>query len=217
MSYYMGTGAAGDYYGDPGRRRVRTKRRARTARRPRARKRKARRKGRRPRVRRTAPVELEDEDEGAIERVTRRARTTRRARAKPAATTRLSREVEKAIGKTVERTAVAAIPVVRRGAGAVGRRASTVGRAVAGLGAAAGLGAGATAATIAGAFALGYAIGTGLRALWRRLQPAERAYRQALAFRKARADFAVQYGRPPNADEVREMGRGLKDAIARIR
>lgn len=67
------------------------------------------------------------------------------------------------------------------------------------------------------AFAVGYAIGTGLLKLWQYLQPEERAYRQALAFRKAREDWKRQHGREMTASEVQAMGKGFKDATAAVR
>lgn len=48
---------------------------------------------------------------------------------------------------------------------------------------------------------------------WQYLQPEERAYRKALAFRKAREDWAKKYGRPPSVEEVRAMGKGFLDSV----
>lgn len=45
--------------------------------------------------------------------------------------------------------------------------------------------------------------------MWKYLQPEERAFRQARAFRKAREDFEANVGRKPNAAEVREIRKGF--------
>jgi hypothetical protein len=90
-------------------------------------------------------------------------------------------------------------------------------KSLGGIGAAAGLGAGATAAAIVGAFALGYAIGTGLRYVWQRLQPEERAYRAALEFGKAHRQFAAAHGRQPTHAEISEMRKGFDTALARLK
>lgn len=117
-----------------------------------------------------------------------------------------------AIGKTAIPLAVG---VGIRGAARAGRAVAAGGRAAkAALGAAATVGAG-TAAAVAGAFAVGYAIGTGLRALWQYLQPEERDYRKALAFRKARQEWAATHGREMTAEEVQAMGRAFKDSLSR--
>lgn len=117
-----------------------------------------------------------------------------------------------AIGKTAIPLAVG---VGVRGAARVGSKVAAGGRAAkAALGAAATVGAG-TAAAVAGAFAVGYAIGTGLRALWQYLQPEERDYRKALAFRKARQEWAATHGREMTAEEVQAMGRAFKDSLSR--
>lgn len=116
------------------------------------------------------------------------------------------------IGKT-------AIPLA---VGLGARRAAQAGRAVvtgaraakAALGAAATVGAG-TAAAVAAAFAVGYAIGTGLVKLWEYLQPEERDYRKALAFRHARDQWQAKYGRPMTAEEVRAMGQAFKQSLSR--
>lgn len=68
-----------------------------------------------------------------------------------------------------------------------------------------------------GAFALGYAIGEGLKYAWREIQPSQRAYRAALAFRQARVKFKEQYGRDPNRAEVQQLAQGFREALARLK
>ena len=85
-----------------------------------------------------------------------------------------------------------------------------------GLASAAGVGVGTAAALVVAAAAIGYGIGTGLRYLWARLQPEERRYRAALAYRHARDEFARLHGRQPNAAEQRAMADGFKRALAEI-
>lgn len=116
------------------------------------------------------------------------------------------------IGKTV---VPLAIGLGARKTVAAGRAVVSGARAAkAALGAAATVGAG-TAAAVAGAFAVGYAIGTGLLKLWQYMQPEERDYRKALAFRHARDEWQAKYGRPMTADEVRAMGQAFKQSLSR--
>lgn len=75
----------------------------------------------------------------------------------------------------------------------------------------------ASAGLVVAAAAIGYGIGTGLRYLWHRYQPDERAYRAALAYREARTQFERKYGRPPNKVENAEIAEGFKRALASIR
>lgn len=120
---------------------------------------------------------------------------------------RLSPTARREITRSGERIAAVAVPAALGSAkaGAVAIRAA---------GAAAGIGATATTALVVAAFGVGYAIGTGLRALWEHMQPEERDYRKALAFRKARDEFARQHGRPMSAAEVRAMGRGFLESLS---
>lgn len=84
------------------------------------------------------------------------------------------------------------------------------------LATAAGVGTGTAAALVVAAAAIGYGIGTGLRYLWARLQPDERRYRAALAYRQARVKFEQDHGRPPNAAEQKALADGFKRALADI-
>jgi len=96
-----------------------------------------------------------------------------------------------------------------RSAVALGRGSATAGVAA--------LGVGGTAAAVGAALALGYGIGTlGLRA-WRHLSPDQVNYRKALAFRKAREEFAAREGRAMTVEEVRAMGRGFLDSFNKSR
>jgi len=56
---------------------------------------------------------------------------------------------------------------------------------------------------------VGYGLGTALKAAWDYLQPEERRFRRALAFRQARKDWETKNGRPPNSAEVKEMAKGF--------
>jgi hypothetical protein len=49
------------------------------------------------------------------------------------------------------------------------------------------------------------------------MQPSERSYRAALAFRKSRVDFEHQYGRKPNRAEVQQLAQGFREALARVK
>lgn len=49
------------------------------------------------------------------------------------------------------------------------------------------------------------------------MKPAERAYRAANDFRKARREFEAQFGRPPNRRELDGLAQGLREAVARTR
>lgn len=102
------------------------------------------------------------------------------------------------------------------GAGAVasaGRKAVSLGRGSAAAGIAT-LGVGGTVAAVGAALGVGYAIGTGMRAAWQHLKPAERDYRKAQAFRAARRQFEIEHGRPMTVEEVRAMGRGFLDSLS---
>ena len=134
------------------------------------------------------------------------------------------------VGKTLEQTAtktlsaaarspraqLAAAAVATRAArvAAVGRAALALGTGGAAKGVAA-LGVGGTALAVGAAFAVGYGIGTGLRVLWRRLQPAERNYRKSLAFIAARKKWATEHGRAMTAAEVRDMGAGFLRSLSK--
>lgn len=130
------------------------------------------------------------------------ARTDRRTRTRERTKTR--KEIQRSV-TPIARTAVAHATA----------RTIQLGTAVRGAGAAAGLGVGGTAAAIAAALGVGYAIGTGLRALWKAMTPTERNARKALAFRRARIDLAAKLGRELTPDEVRAMGRGFLQSIGR--
>lgn len=108
----------------------------------------------------------------------------------------------------VKAKVAAAGAAYKAGARALGARAIAVGTAPLAAGASA-LGVAGTSLAVGAAFGIGYAIGTGLRALWQHYSADERAFRRARAFRKAREDFAARAGRPPNSAEVKEIARAF--------
>lgn len=69
---------------------------------------------------------------------------------------------------------------------------------------------------IAGAAALGYAIGKAITSFTDYMAPDERKLRLANAYRAARADASAQLGRPLSAAEVAAMGETFKAAVAAI-
>jgi hypothetical protein len=109
--------------------------------------------------------------------------------------------------------AAGGVRVAKAAGAAIGRRAATVAATLGGSVASA------SGAVVAGgvvaAFAVGYAIGKGLLALWKFLSVDERNFRKAMAFRHARQEWEAQHGRPMTATEVREMGRGFLQSIGR--
>lgn len=148
-------------------------------------------------------------------------RKKQRKQIEDAATKALERAVTSEQGQRVQqRIADTARAGATRIAATAGAATAGVGRAVAlgrgGAGAGiAALGAGGTAAAVGAAFAVGYGIGTAGLKLWQYLQPEERDYRKAIAFRKAREEFAKKHGRPMTLEEVRAMGRGYLDSLSK--
>jgi len=69
---------------------------------------------------------------------------------------------------------------------------------------------------VAGAAALGYAIGNAVNSFTAYMAPDERKLRLANAYRAARADAAARLGRPLSPEEVRAMGETYKAAVAKI-
>ena len=69
---------------------------------------------------------------------------------------------------------------------------------------------------VAGAAALGYAIGTAINSFTAYMAPDERKLRLANAYRAARADAAARLGRPLSGTEVAAMGETFKAAVAKI-
>lgn len=133
---------------------------------------------------------------------------------KPSAAIRRAKSELVRTGAEIGKVAIpAALGVAVTGAKKIGTaaRAATTAARVA-LGATATVST-ATVAAVAAAFAAGYAIGTGLVKLWQYMQPEERDYRKALAFREARKRWVTEHGREMLPEEVRAMGRGFLESL----
>lgn len=105
-------------------------------------------------------------------------------------------------------------PAARAAARAVVGAAArgVVATAATGVGA---VGAGTVVATVGAAFAIGFAIGNGLRALWHRYTPEERNFRRSMAFRAARQKWERDHGEPMSVEQVQAMGQGFKQSLQR--